>query len=132
MRLARVYDKVQQRTQQHLRRFGLTPSQFDVLAHVGAAEGLSQQQLAERLLVTKGNVCGLINRMEQAGLLVRRADPEDRRVHRLALTPKGRRLYAEAVPSQERLVATLFGGIEPQEQRVLQDVLRRLDRAMAD
>src|SRR5215210_4233725 len=87
MRLARVYDKVQRRTQQHLRQFGLTPSQFDVLAQVGSAEGLCQQELAERLLVTKGNVTGLIDRMEQARLMVRRPDPKDRRIHRLELTP---------------------------------------------
>src|ERR687885_2023244 len=116
MRLARVYDKVQRRTQQHLRQFGLTPSQFDVLAQVGSAEGLCQQELAERLLVTKGNVCGLIDRMEQAGLIVRRPDPEDRRVHRLELTPAGRRLYAEAVPAQERLIASLLAPLEDQEQ----------------
>jgi DNA-binding MarR family transcriptional regulator len=131
MRLARVYDKVQRRTQQHLRQFGLTPSQFDVLAQVGSAEGLSQQELAERLLVTKGNVCGLIDRMEKAGLMVRRPDPRDRRVHRLELTPEGRRLYAQAVPAQERLIATLLSGLDDEKQRALHSLLRRLDRAIA-
>jgi len=130
MRLARVYDKIQRRSQQHLRRFGLTVSQFDVLAQVGSAEGLCQQELAERLLVTKGNVCGLIDRMEQAGLMVRRPDPEDRRIHRLELTPEGRRLYAEAVPAQEQLIASLLAGLEPEEQRALHGLLRRLDRSI--
>ena len=130
MRLARVYDKVQRQTQQHLRRFGLTTAQFDVLAHVGAAEGLCQQELAERLLVTKGNVCGLIDRMEQAGLIVRRPDPTDRRVHRLELTAEGRRLYAEAVPAQERLIASLLAELTPEEQRTLHALLRRLDRSL--
>src|SRR5215204_877074 len=64
-RLARVYGKAQQHAARHLRPFGLTVAQFDVLAQVGAAEGLSQQDLAERLLVTKGNVCGLIDRLER-------------------------------------------------------------------
>lgn len=132
MRLARVYDKVQRRTQQHLRRFGLTAAQFDVLAQVGSAEGLCQQDLAERLLVTKGNVCGLIDRMEQAGLVVRRPDAVDRRVHRLELTPDGRRLYAEAVPSQERLIAELLECLDQQEQQALHGLLRRLDRAIDD
>src|SRR4051812_21975307 len=75
MRLARVYGKVQQRSARHLRPFGLTVAQFDVLAQVGAAAGLSQQELAERLLVTKGNVCGLLDRLERAGLVTRQPDP---------------------------------------------------------
>src|SRR3712207_5195057 len=99
MRLARVYGKVQQQSARHLRRFGLTVAQFDVLAQVGAAEGLSQQDLAARLLVTKGNVCGLLDRLERAGLVTRQPDPADRRVNRLRLTPEGARLYADAVPA---------------------------------
>lgn len=130
LRLARVYGKVGRETGRHLRRFGLTQAQFDVLAQVGAAEGLSQQELARRLLVTKGNVCGLLDRMEVAGLVVRCADPDDRRTHRLELTPRGRILFEQAVPAQERLIAELFGALEPDEQRALHGLLRRLDRAV--
>lgn len=130
LRLARVYDKVQRRTQQHLRRFRLTTAQFDVLAQVGSSKGLNQQELAQRLLVTKGNICGLIDRMEQTGLIARQPDPRDRRVHRLALTDAGRRLYAEAVPAQEALIAELFSGLDAGEQRTLQRLLRRVDQAL--
>ncbi len=130
LRLARVYQKVQQRTQRHLRQFGLTTAQFDVLAQVGSAEGLSQQELARRLLVTKGNVCGLVDRMADAGLVVRRADPDDRRAHRLELTDQGRQLYAVAVPSQEALIAEIFGGLDRDEQRALQAMLRNVDHAL--
>jgi DNA-binding MarR family transcriptional regulator len=130
LRLARVYAQVQRATAQHLRGHGLTTAQFDVLAQVGAAEGLSQQALAERLLVTKGNICGLVDRLEQAGLVVRQPDPADRRVHRLALTDAGRRLYATVVPAQEALIAELFAPLAPTDQRTLHTLLRRLDQKL--
>ena len=59
-----------------------------------ARRGITQQELAERLLVTKANVVGLIDRVSPAGWVERRADPEDRRVNRLYLTNAGRKLAA--------------------------------------
>src|SRR5690348_8286526 len=103
LHLSRVYNKIQHRSAELQRDYNLTPAQFDVLAHLSVAEAISQQLLADRLLVTKGNVCGIIDRMEERGLVERRPDPEDRRANRLYLTLAGRRLAAEAVPAQERL-----------------------------
>ena len=53
-------------------------------------EGISQQELSERLLVTKGNVCMTLQAMEGEGLVERRLDAEDQRAHRLYLTNAGR------------------------------------------
>src|SRR5688500_19916067 len=84
LRVARVFHKVEQAGAEHLRQFDLNLAQFDVLAHIGAAEGLTQQEVADSLLVTKSNVCQLLDRMERAGLVARR--PEGR-ANRLHLTP---------------------------------------------
>jgi DNA-binding MarR family transcriptional regulator len=46
---------------------GLNNAQFDVLAHVGAVEGMTQQELADSILVTKGNVALLLDRVEGRG-----------------------------------------------------------------
>ena len=67
-------------------RHGLTGPQFDVLATLHRGEGIMQQELAARMLVTKGNVTGVVDRMEALGWIERRPDPEDRRVNRLYLT----------------------------------------------
>src|SRR3954449_10321604 len=74
-----------------LSRHGLTLPQFDVVATLRFSEGVTQQELAERLLVTKGNVCGVLDRLEGLGWVERRPDPEDRRANRLHLTNAGRR-----------------------------------------
>ena len=125
LRLARVYQKVDRASAAHLRGWGLSVAQFDVLARVGVRPGMTQQELAESLLVTKGNVCQVLDRMEADGLVERRRDGRAKRLH---LTPRGAALFAEVVPAQERMVERLFGVLDPNAQRELLALLRDLDR----
>ena len=127
LRLARVFQRVEQIGSEHLRQFDLNLAQFDVLARVGAAEGLMQQEVANSLLVTKSNVAQLLDRMERGGLVERR--PEGR-ANRLYLTPKGRELYDRVVPAHERLIAEQFSALSPSEQVQLLGMLRTVDRAL--
>jgi DNA-binding MarR family transcriptional regulator len=125
LRLARVFQKIQRAGEEHLRQYGLNLAQFDVLARVGASEGLiMQQEVADSLVVTKSNVCQLLDRMERAGWVVRR--PQGR-ANRLSLTEAGRRLYNEVVPAHERLIAEQLSALSPQEQVQLLGLLRTLD-----
>src|SRR4051812_44126756 len=84
--LARIYHRIARRLGQVLDRHGLSLAQFEVLAVLFVGAGITQQELASRLLVTKGNICGMIDRMEANAWVERRPDPEDRRVNRLFLT----------------------------------------------
>jgi DNA-binding MarR family transcriptional regulator len=127
MRLARVYQKVNRDTVVLLRQFGLSLAQFDVLAKVGAAEGMTQQELADALLVTKGNICQILDRMESAGWVVRQPDG---RANRVSLTAVGRELFNRAVPAVENLVTGELGALTPEAQRQLLDQLRKLDRSL--
>src|SRR5258708_14115900 len=65
---------------------GLTLAQFDVLMTLCHGDGITQQDLAERLLVTKANVVGLLDRVSAAGWVERRPHPEDPRVTRVHST----------------------------------------------
>ena len=87
---------------------------------------ITQSELAQRLLVTKGNVCGLIDRLEAAGLVVRRADPADRRANRLFLTPRGAALLAETLPTHLAIIQEILGGLRGSELQALRDQLERL------
>jgi MarR family transcriptional regulator, 2-MHQ and catechol-resistance regulon repressor len=100
---------------------------FDVLARVGAEEGIKQQEVADSLLVTKGNVCQLLDKMERRGLILRRREG---RTNRLFLTEMGRRVYDEAVPSQEEMVSERFSALSGEEQAQLHELLRKLDRSL--
>jgi DNA-binding MarR family transcriptional regulator len=129
MRLARVYHKIDRRSAEAFRVAGLTTAQFDVLAQVGAGEGCTQQELADRLLVTKGNVCQLLDRMEAHGWIERRPARQGRG-NLLYLTPAGNAIRHEVVPAQERRVTGLFESLEPDEQRELARLLRKLERSL--
>jgi len=128
LRLARVYQKVDRASSDEFRCRGLSVAQFDVLAHVGAVEGQTQNHLADSLLVTKGNVCQLLDRMETSGLLERR---QEGRTNRVFLTDRGRALFNELVAEHEGVIAGLLGGITPEEQSELLRILRKLDRSIA-
>ncbi len=128
MRLARVFQKVDRAASESLRYRQLSPAQVDVLAKVGSSEGISQQELANALLVTKGNVCQLLDKMENSGLLERR--PEGR-VNRLFLTDQGRRVHDEVVPKHDALLAAYFSTLTPEDQHELVRLLRHVDRAIA-
>jgi len=127
LRLARVFQKVDRASVDLLRQWDLSVAQFDVLVQVGNAEGLTQQQLADRLLVTKGNVCQLLDRMEERGLLVRL---QEGRANHLYLTEKGKAVRADALPAQERLIESLFIELPRTRQAALLASLRRLDHTL--
>ncbi|HEY7782176.1 MAG TPA: MarR family transcriptional regulator [Ktedonobacterales bacterium] len=128
LRLVRVFQKGEHAAVDHLRHRDLSLAQFDVLAQVGAAEGITQQELADHLLVTKGNVCQLLDRMERAGLVARR---QEGRANRLYLTGTGKSLRADVLPAQEDVIARVFSPLSREEQIQLLALLSKLDRAMA-
>jgi DNA-binding MarR family transcriptional regulator len=127
LRLARVYQKIEMHSEQLFRSHRLNSAQFDVIAHVGAASGLSQQALADALLVTKGNVSQLLRKLEGRGLVERR---HDGRTNCLSLTGQGKELFDTVVPSQEKLVSAMLDPLSVDEQRELLRLLRKLDRAI--
>jgi DNA-binding MarR family transcriptional regulator len=127
LRLARISQQIDLISAQHVRAHHLTMAQFDVLAQIGAAEGRSQQELAEALFVTKGNISQILGRMEQDGL-VRRS--QEGRANYLYLTEAGRALYHAVVPAQERTIAGLFAPLSDAEQDELLRLLRKLDHGL--
>jgi DNA-binding MarR family transcriptional regulator len=127
LRLMRVYQKVDRTSSENLKHWGLSVAQFDVLAHVGASEGMTQQELADSLLVTKGNVCQLVDKLEDRGLISRL---HQGRANRLFLTDEGRRLFEQVVPAHEVAIAERFSVLSIEEQARLYELLRKFDRAL--
>ena len=126
-----THSRMERRMGEVVGAHGLTIAQFDVLATLWHGEGITQQELAERLLVTKGNVVGLIDRVCQAGWVERRADPSDRRANRLYLTDHGRMRLAAASPGVAGLRAKLLGVFTVEELQQLHQLLRRLEDSTA-
>jgi MarR family transcriptional regulator, organic hydroperoxide resistance regulator len=108
-RFIRLHRRVSAAIATEMRALGLSIPQFDLLSTLTEREGLTQQELAERLYVTKGNVSGLVDRLVEAGLVERRPSPGDRRSHALHLTREGRRLAERAMAAQKRYVRQTLG-----------------------
>lgn len=128
LRLARVYQKVDRASAERLRQWDLSVAQFDALAQIHAAEGLMQQELANHLLVTKGNISQLLDRLAARGLIARR---QEGRTSRLYLTPLGRELIEAVVPAHEAFIAEQFAALCEGERKDLLTTLRRLDHALS-
>jgi DNA-binding MarR family transcriptional regulator len=126
VRMLRLSQKVQPALAETLRSLGLNPAEFDILDTLAAREGLTQQELADALLVTKGNMTYHLCRMDERGLVDWR--PEGRK-NRLYLTGEGWRLLEEALPEHEALIDERFSGLSVEDRAQLADLLKKLDRS---
>ncbi len=125
LRLLRLTQAKGQELGEQLRACDLSPAQFDVIAQIGSAEGLTQRDLAQRLVVTEGNITQLLDKMQQRGLVARH--PEGRCNH-LWLSGAGRELYCRVVPAQEQRIAKMFEALTDREQAELLRLVRKLQR----
>ena len=125
--------RMERRLEQVLETHGLSLPQFDILATlVFRGEGVTQQELAERLLVTKGNICGRLDCLESNGWVERRPDPADRRANRLYLTRAGKALFAAALPKQHAAVKESMSTLDAGEIQSLYWFLDRLEEGIED
>ena len=122
-RLLRLESRINTALGSRLRALGLTAPQCDVLTTLTEREGVSQQELAERLYVTKGNISGLIDRLVASGLVERRSIAEDRRSHAIYLTAPGRGRAQEAIAMQRAFVAKTFGQLPPEKLVAFEELL---------
>ena len=105
------------------RVLGISRAQWTVLVRLERTEGLKQSELAEILDLQPISLTRLLDRLDESGLIERRADPNDRRVNRLYLKPAARPLLEQLAVLSESLMATVLEGIEPESmERMLRDL----------
>jgi DNA-binding MarR family transcriptional regulator len=130
--MVRIVRSLTEATTRLAREHDLNLPRLEVLLCLSDGEGISQQQLSQRLLVTKGNVCMTLQAMEADGLVERRTDPADQRAHRLYLTPAGRQRLAKTKPARDALMARTLGVLSPDEHRTLRKLLGRIEQTFDD
>ena len=111
-RLIRLEARMQAAVAERLRGIGISIPQCDVLTTLSEEEGVSQQDLAKRLYVTKGNISGLLDRLESARLVERRAAASDRRQYSIHLTEAGRAMAEKAIAVQHAWIASTLGRMD--------------------
>jgi DNA-binding MarR family transcriptional regulator len=132
VRLASCRNLLMRESRRSVERWGLTLPQFDALAELRRASrtGFTFGELSRLLLVTSGNLTGIVDRLEAEGLVRRVQGTEDRRVVRIVLTPKGRRLVDRIMPLHARDIETALSFMTPEQLRGLSDLLGMLRRGL--
>lgn len=129
--LARTYQAFEVCSASHIRALGLTPSQFDIVATLGNANGMSFKELGEKTLITKGTLTGVVDRLEGKGLVQRVASPSDGRSQIVQLTRKGGALFARIFPAHLDHVGQAFTAFLQEDLDNTQAVLHRLRVALS-
>lgn len=124
--LARCYATYAKAIAARVQDYGLTTPQFGTLEALYHLGPLSLGELADKLLVTGGNVTYVMDRLEDQGLVYRYRRPDDRRVIQAKLTPEGRDLVAEVFPGHAGYIEHLSRHLSTDEQQQLAVLLKRL------
>ncbi len=122
-RLLRLQTRINLAITQRVRELGLSVPQCDVLTTLTEREGISQQDLAARLYVTKGNISGLVDRLEAAQLVERRSIEGDRRSHAIYLTAQGRTLAEKGIEVQRSFVLDTLGRMSADDLAKFENLL---------
>ena len=126
IKLERAADAVTARINSHLSNFNLTVSQFGVLEalyHLGA---MHQNELAEKILKSSGNMTLVIDNLSKRNLVKRQRDTEDRRRVQVHLTEEGQALIAQIFPRHVQIVVDVMGTLTSDEQLQLDALCRKV------
>ena len=105
---------------------GVTRAQWKVLFRVERVPGLRQIELADMLDIEPITLSRIVDRLEEAGLVERVADPADRRAWRLHVTAKAQPLIAKLHAVADEMIADAFAGIDPEHIAIAREVLARV------
>jgi DNA-binding MarR family transcriptional regulator len=111
--------------------FGITLPRFDLMAQLDRhPDGLRMGELSKRLMVTGGSITGITDQLEQEGLVVRDAVPDDRRAYSVRLTVAGRRAFKRMASVHEGWIVELMGGLSATERTQMFDLLSTMKRSL--
>jgi DNA-binding MarR family transcriptional regulator len=113
---------------------GVTPDQFTVLRTLleGPSIGMTQSTIADVMTSDPNTIAALLDRMEKAGWIERRIDPQDRRARRITLAPAGRRKYIQVRKIARALQSEVLAILpEPERERFLEQLAAVADACRA-
>jgi MarR family transcriptional regulator, 2-MHQ and catechol-resistance regulon repressor len=124
--LVRAYQAFSAYSEAGIRKFDLTPAQFDVIATLGNTNGLSMGEIGEKTLITKGTLTGVIDRLIQKQLVSRQTPSENRRTVIVQLTSAGQQVFEQVFPAHIAYLKQQFEKLEPSELELLRVLLGRI------
>jgi len=113
--------------------FDVTLPRFDVMAALyDAPAGLSMGEVSRRLMVSNGNVTGIVERLDRDGLVWRRTNPEDRRSQLVRLTDSGRTTFEGMAEAHEGWISAMLSGLSEEEVEQLKYLLGKAKQSVVN
>ena len=133
LRLLTCTNLIDGHVRQRLRReFGTTLPRFDLMAQLDRApDGLTMGELSRRLMVSNGNVTGLIDRLVGEGMVERRQAPSDRRSQIVRLSEEGARAFDRMAPAHQIWIEDLLAGLDRRDMADIFEGLGAMKTSLA-
>jgi DNA-binding MarR family transcriptional regulator len=128
--LAECMQSFERASGDNVRRLGFTHSQFDIIATLGNTPGMTCKELGEKTLITKGTLTGVLDRLEQKGLIERERGCEDRRQLMVRLTPHGEAVFDDIFPKVVAQGKQRFNHYTEQDFEALERELQKLKASL--
>jgi MarR family 2-MHQ and catechol resistance regulon transcriptional repressor len=128
-----TYDQLHQTVSRYMAEYGLSKSSLNILMLLrhGSDEGMQLHDLGELLLVSRANITGLMDHLEDKGYVKRLVDPQDRRARHARITPKGEALLDEFMPVHYRNLKDLLHDLSGEERETLVGLLKKVRLSMS-
>jgi DNA-binding MarR family transcriptional regulator len=132
LRMLGATTMIEKTIRNHLKsQFDSTLPRFDVMSVLDRQDGaMTMSELSDRLLVSNGNVTGLVSRLVEDGMIAREVDPNDRRTQRVELTQAGRAQFRAMAVEHEKLVDSLFNSVADEDMEILLTLTTSLNTAL--
>jgi len=124
----RAVESISTRISKNFQQEGLTESQFGVLEALLHLGPLYQKEIAQKLLVSGGNITMVIDNLEKRDLVKRLRSQKDRRYFNIELTNKGKNLIKSIFPRHVKAIVREFETLTQEEQKVLKYLTRKLGK----
>ncbi|MFZ6657275.1 MarR family winged helix-turn-helix transcriptional regulator [Undibacterium sp. TJN19] len=122
----------EQASGRNVRKLGFTHSQFDIIATLGNTPGMTCKELGEKTLITKGTLTGVLDRLEQKGLVQRDRGNDDRRQLYVKLTPVGEATFDDIFPKVVHAGKQRFKTYTDDDYLALESALMKLKQHLND
>lgn len=125
--LLRCFSDIERALMRHFaQKFNSSLPRYDVLTALALfREGMTMTELAQNLMVTKGNITGVVRRLTHDGLAKKITLKSDRRIQRVTITPTGRKLWVKMRHDYESMVATMMSELSDKQADSLVRTLER-------
>lgn len=124
--LTRTLQSIKKRAEEDIKCLGLNPTEFAVLELIYHKGEQPIQKIGEKVLIASSSITYVVDKLEKKQLLVRKPNPDDRRVIFAAITEKGVALMEEMFPKHKNAMQEIFAGLNMKEKENMIQQLKKL------